>query len=171
MTTVKCILGLMLTFILYSCQKESVYTEPDKSTTTGGVYINNVNKDVLLSLVNKVRQSGCTCGTTIMPPVGTLVWNDLLSDAAYVHSKDMFNENYFSHTAKNGSNPGMRITNAGYVWRTYGENIAKGYANEQAVMSAWLSSEGHCKNIMTAAFREMGAGRESSYWTQEFGTR
>ncbi|MEJ7737342.1 MAG: CAP domain-containing protein [Chitinophagaceae bacterium] len=171
MAIIKVFLGLLFFITIFSCQKESVSGKPDGSATTGGVYFNNVNKDVLLALVNEVRKSGCICGTTIMPPVGTVVWNDQLSKAAYDHSKDMFVENYFSHTAENGSNPGARITNAGYTWKSYGENIAKGYVDEQAVMSGWLSSEGHCKNIMTAAFKEMGAGREASYWTQEFGAR
>lgn len=171
MAIFKCILGLVLSCCLYSCQKESVSAKPNEGTTSGVVYINNVNKDVMIGLVNEVRQSGCICGTTIMPPVATVVWNDLLSRAAFDHSKDMLVENYFSHTAKNGSNPGVRITNAGYVWRAYGENIAKGYPDEKAVMDGWLSSEGHCKNIMSASFREMGAGREGSYWTQEFGSR
>jgi uncharacterized protein YkwD len=79
--------------------------------------------------------------------------------------------NYFSHTAKDGSDPGTRITKAGYTWRAYGENIAFGYPDEQAVMDGWIHSEGHCKNIMSPNFKEMGAGRAGDYWTQEFGAK
>jgi uncharacterized protein YkwD len=57
------------------------------------------------------------------------------------------------------------------MWKTYGENIANGYGTEQAVMTAWLASEGHCKNIMNASFKEIGAGREGNYWTQVFGAK
>jgi uncharacterized protein YkwD len=57
------------------------------------------------------------------------------------------------------------------MWKTYGENIANGYGTEQAVMTAWLASEGHCKNIMSSSFKEIGAGREGNYWTQVFGIK
>ena len=100
-----------------------------------------------------------------------VTWNDKLAKAAYDHSVDMKLNDYFSHTGLNGSNPGQRITAAGYIWKTYGENIANGYASEQAVMNGWLGSEGHCKNIMNGSFKEMGAGREGNYWTQIFGAR
>jgi uncharacterized protein YkwD len=106
-----------------------------------------------------------------MPPVATVTWNDNLAKAAYSHSSDMSSKKYFDHTSPTGSTAGTRITAAGYPWKTYGENIAMGYADEQAVMNGWLSSEGHCLNIMNAAFKEMGAGREGNYWTQEFGAQ
>ena len=162
----------MLVFsCIISCRKESVSTEDTFVLPSGSTVVFNVNKEVMLGLVNKARQTGCTCGTTVMPPVNPVTWNHQLSQAAYDQSKDMLAQNYFSHTAKNGSDPGMRITNAGYIWRTYGENIAFGYTGEQTVMEGWLNSEGHCKNIMNAGFKEMGAGREGNYWAQEFGAK
>jgi uncharacterized protein YkwD len=155
-----------------SCKKETVFSSDDKNLTVtapGAVY--NVNASLILQLVNNVRKSGCNCGSTIMPPVAPVTWNDLLSKAAYDHSLDMQSKNYFDHTGLNGSNPGTRISAAGYSWRAYGENIAKGYPSETEVVNGWINSEGHCKNIMNANFKEMGAGRAGAYWTQEFGTR
>jgi uncharacterized protein YkwD len=106
-----------------------------------------------------------------MPAISTVTWNESLAKAAYLHSKDMNDENYFSHTGKNGSDAGTRIEQQGYNWRTYGENIAKGYSNEQMVVEGWIESEGHCRNIMNPNFEEMGVGKEGEYWTQVFGTR
>lgn len=167
----KIIQALFLFALLCSCKKVSVTDDPTKDPGTGETVVYNVNKNTLLTLVNTVRQSGCTCGTTKMPAVATVAWNDQLSTAAYAHSSDMFENDYFSHTGEDGSNPGARIRNAGYAWRAYGENIAMGYTDEEKVMQGWLNSEGHCKNIMNAAFKEMGAGRQSGYWTQEFGAK
>ena len=79
--------------------------------------------------------------------------------------------NYFNHNSQNGATPGDRIRAVGYNWTAYGENIALNYPNEQAVVNGWLSSEGHCKNIMNGNFREMGVGKDGGYWTQNFGTR
>jgi hypothetical protein len=138
------------------------------TTTSDGVAI---NKTVLLQLVNQVRKSGCTCAGKYYPPVPTLQWNDQLEKAAMAHSQDMSAKKYFSHTAPDGSNGGVRIERAGYHWMAYGENIASGYKSEQEVIRGWLSSPGHCKNIMNKNYREMGVARAGNYWTQTFGAR
>ena len=106
-----------------------------------------------------------------MPPVSAVSWNDQLASAADVHSKDMLQNNYFGHTGADGTSPGDRLRQAGYNWSAYGENIAKGYPDEQSVIAAWLQSEDHCKNLMDKDFTEMGVARAGSYWTQEFGTK
>jgi len=164
--------------LLFSCTKQDIPANNQTGNTgtgnTGGntpTIVYNVNKTKLLELVNAVRKTGCNCGNTAMPPVAAVTWNDKLAKAAYDHSVDMKSNDYFSHTGLNGSGAGQRITAAGYIWKTYGENIANGYTSEQAVMNGWLGSEGHCKNIMNASFKEMGAGREGNYWTQILAAR
>src|SRR6202012_3035145 len=84
-----------------------------------------------LEEINNIRQQGCTCGATYMPPVAPLVWNDELEDAAMGHAKDMANLNYFSHTSKDGRTMGKRISAAGYGFKGFrsyaiAENIAEG---------------------------------------------
>lgn len=164
---------LVTSVLLFSCKKSDTVADNNSGTnsnnTSGVVY--NVNKTTLLQLVNDVRTKGCTCGTTAMPAVAQLVWNDQLAKAGYDHSVDMKTNNYFSHTGLNGSTVGQRITAAGYIWKFAGENIANGFANEQDVMNGWLSSEGHCKNIMDTRFKDIGVGHDGSYWTQEFGSK
>lgn len=162
---------LLVTLQITSCDKNTEIA-PEKEVITaipGATVSTGLNNDLLLKLVNDVRTKGCNCGATVMPPVNTLSWNNLLAAAALAHSKDMNANNYFDHTSKDGKNPGDRITAAGYKWMSYGENIAAGQPNEQAVFDAWIKSEGHCKNIMNANFREMGAAKDGRYWTQEFG--
>ncbi len=44
-------------------------------------------------------------------------------DAARVHSADMRDHQFQDHTGSDGSNPGQRLTKAGYVTSNYGENI------------------------------------------------
>lgn len=168
--------AFILSLVLFSCKKSDVVDNNSNSnnnnnSNNSGDVVYNVNKATLLQLVNDVRSKGCTCGTTVMPAVGTLVWNDQLGKAAYDHSVDMKANNYFSHTGLNGSDPGQRITAAGYVWTSYGENIANGYTSEQAVIDGWLGSEGHCKNMMDGDYKDMGVGRDGNYWTQEFGSK
>ena len=129
-----------------------------------------VNKTVLLQLVNDARKKGCRCDGTWYPPVAPLSWNNQLERAAYGHSSDMFRNKYFSHTGSDGSGTGERMTKAGYNWRFYGENIAQGYSSEKEVVAGWLSSPGHCANIMSKNYREMAVARVGDYWTQDFGS-
>jgi uncharacterized protein YkwD len=168
----------ILSVITFSCKKQDLPATNETGNTGSGnnggttpdvVY--NVSKSKILQLINNVRQTGCNCGSTSMPPVAVVNWNDKLAKTAYDHSVEMKANDYFSHTGLNGSNAGQRITAAGYTWKTWGENIAKGYTTGQAVVSGWLSSEGHCKNIMAANFKEMGVGRAENYWTQVFGAK
>lgn len=160
-------LSLILT-LLAACTKGDLATVTSTEAVTNN---STVNKTVVLQLVNNIRKKGCQCGDTYYPSVSAVTWNDLLEKAALSHSKDMYQNKYFSHTSQNGTNAGVRIGTAGYKWSTYGENIAMGYGSEEAVIAGWISSPGHCKNIMNKSFKEMGVAKVGDYWTQDFGTR
>ncbi|AWI29826.1 CAP domain-containing protein [Streptomyces tirandamycinicus] len=117
----------------------------------------------VVQLVNSERgKAGCS-------PVSV---NAKLTKAAQDHSKDMAAHRNMSHTGSDGSNPGTRITRAGYNWSTYGENVAYGYETPEKVMAGWMSSPGHKKNILNCEFKEIGVGlaQPGNYWTQNFGT-
>ncbi|MFT3705861.1 MAG: CAP domain-containing protein [Agriterribacter sp.] len=166
-------LPVMLCFVFLSCKKTDVSTDTDTAPTEVQKpdFAYNVKAGVLLDMVNQVRAAGCNCGSTFMPPVSALTWNDELGKAAFAHSEDMLNNNYFSHTGSDNTNAGQRVTAEGYIWSICGENIAWGQTDEQLVMNSWLKSEGHCKNIMNKSFKEMGAGRSDNYWTQVFAAK
>lgn len=111
-----------------------------------------------------------------MPPAPPMTWNDALELAAIGHATDMSEKNYFSHTSKDGRGMEDRIVFAGYYFKGYksftaGENIAVGQQNIAEVMTGWFKSEGHCKNLMNPAFREVGVARIHDYWVQDFGGR
>jgi uncharacterized protein YkwD len=87
---------------------------------------------------------------------------------------------YFAHDGLDGSDPGDRMTAAGYVGRTWGENIAKGQQTPEQVVQGWMDSDGHCSNIMNGGFNLIGVGyfagmgsnprfNSELYWTQNFG--
>jgi uncharacterized protein YkwD len=166
MKSVWVLLMLFAVTLVFSCKKG----ESDPGEGNNVPNTSDLNHNLLLQLVNDVRASGCVCGTTNMPAVAPVIWNDLLEDAA-AHSVDMKNRNTLSHTGGDGSNPGDRIVAAGYNWTTFGENIAYNYPDESAVIQGWLQSEPHCRNIMNASVTEMGVARSGAYWTQIFGKR
>lgn len=167
---------VIVSLLLASCGKEPlVQPRQDDEEETGhpgsvDVVDNNVDKTLLLQLVNDVRAKGCNCKGTWMPPVAPVKWNVLLELAAAKHSQDMKNKKYFSHTSPSGSTPAARVEATGFNYTWMGENIASGPSKEEAVIKGWLGSEGHCKNIMNPNFQEMGVGRADNLWTQVFGT-
>jgi uncharacterized protein YkwD len=132
-----------------------------------------------LQRVNEYRKSGYDCGSEgYFAPTRPLAWNTALQSAASGHSSDMATHNYFSHTGLDGSEPGDRITRAGYAWSTWGENIAAGYDTVREVVDGWMQSDGHCANIMNPQFRDMGMACAQSdtsdygkYWTMDLATR
>ena len=130
-----------------------------------------------LNAINAVRAVGRNCGSTAYAAAPALKWNAKLETAALLHSQDMANQNYFGHTGKNGSQPWDRMTAAGYMWRTAAENIAAGQPDLTSVMDGWVKSPGHCANLMSAAYTEIGMAKATNsssdyriYWTQDFGT-
>jgi uncharacterized protein YkwD len=131
----------------------------------------------ILDGVNAARASARTCGAeqfSAAPPVN---WNRRLGQAALEHSRDMAAQRYFSHKARDGSEPAQRAARAGYVWQRVGENIAFGQSSPDEAVAGWLDSPGHCANIMNPGFTEMGAAYGVAaqqhpgivYWTQVFG--
>lgn len=125
-----------------------------------------------MNLINQARANSRMCGTTLYNAAAPLQWNAKLFNAAAGHSTDMAVKNYFSHTSLDGLSPGQRITNAGYNWGTYGENIAMGQSTIAGVMDSWIKSEGHCANIMSSRVTEVAVAcvKNSSgrnYWTMD----
>ncbi|MFF8627755.1 CAP domain-containing protein [Streptomyces werraensis] len=115
----------------------------------------------VVELVNQERaEAGCAPVTA----------NSTLNTAAQRHSEDMASTGTMSHTGSDGSDPGERITRAGYAWSTYGENVAYGYSTPEQVMQGWMTSPGHKANILNCSFKEIGVGLSGTYWTQDFGT-
>ncbi|OKK15990.1 hypothetical protein AMK16_24910 [Streptomyces sp. CB00455] len=116
----------------------------------------------VLALVNQERAAvGCPALTV----------NAKLTKAAQDHSADMAAHGNMSHVGSDGSDPGGRITRAGYAWRTYGENVAYGYSTAAKVMEGWMNSPGHKRNILDCSYKEIGIGlaEPGHYWTQDFG--
>ena len=135
-----------------------------------------VGQDILRR-VNDARSKPRQCGDRSFKPAGQLSWNGELAQAALGHSRDMANNDYFSHGAPGGSQVSDRASQAGYRWQRIGENIAAGQGSAEQVVAGWLASPGHCANIMNPGFTEMGAAYATSqgsaagiYWTQVFGT-
>jgi uncharacterized protein YkwD len=127
----------------------------------------------VFAAVNTARSQARTCGNTPVPAAAAVRWNDKLFAASAEHSADMAAIGKMQHAGSDGSSPGDRAVKQGY--NAYvGENVAYGYGSVKDVMQGWITSEGHCANIMGKNSNDMAVacvrGSDSRpYWTMLMG--
>jgi len=108
-----------------------------------------------------------------------LLLNQNLSEAALAKGQDMFTDQYWSHTAPDGTEPWNFIRQAGYKYQVAGENLARDFANTESMMAAWLASPTHRANIVNSKYEEIGIavidgsldGYETTLVVQMFGSQ
>ncbi len=88
--------------------------------------------------------------------------NDPMFEAAAVRASELTAK--FDHTRPNGSMPWTALGECGVGYQAAGENIAVGYGSPQAVVNAWMGSEGHRENILSDAFVHLGVGHNRGYY-------
>ncbi len=104
--------------------------------------------------------------------------NPLLTQIAFMKMQDMFARQYFKHESPTGQTVSDVAAQVGYAYVAVGENLALGdFASSEDVVTAWMNSPGHRRNLLSSTFTQIGiaAGR-SMYeghmaWivVQEFG--
>jgi uncharacterized protein YkwD len=160
-------------------QKNATFAGKNNDDVTRPRLINNDAKEkktvnvfelekLAFSLINSKRAAA---GLT------ELTWSDEVAKVARVHSKEMAENNYFSHRGIDGSMIGDRADSLGVKkWRAIGENIAfnRGYENPaEFAVECWIKSEGHRLNLLSDRWKETGVGIAigsdgSYYFTQVF---
>jgi uncharacterized protein YkwD len=106
-----------------------------------------------------------------------LVADTRLDLSAQRWTNDMVTHADFTHGA--GAAFSDRISAVGFNWSNAGENIATGFETPNQVVAAWMASTGHCQNILSPVYREVGTGLANGMiagasnvdgtWTQDFG--
>jgi uncharacterized protein YkwD len=98
-----------------------------------------------------------------------------LQQSAQLHTNLMSATDILSHLLANELGLVARILRVGYhPWSRLAENIAVGYATPADVVTAWMRSPEHRRNILDCRLRDLGVGvRVDAYgtvwWTQDFG--
>ena len=127
--------------------------------------LDDIRDDVIRITNQKRRKRG----------LDPLTGDDLLDKAAQGHADEMdAMGRYLGHDSADGRDPGDRIDEVNYDWRTYRENVASGQKTAKEVVKAWMKSPGHRKNILSDDISEIGIGfavddqSGSAYWVQKF---
>lgn len=111
-----------------------------------------------LRRINAFRAAGATCGSQRFEPAPPVAWNDKLEQAAAAHARDMAGRRTMSHSGGDGSSMSDRVARVAYNWGALGENVSAGYKTVPEGLDGWMKSPGHCSNIMSPQFREVGVG-------------
>jgi uncharacterized protein YkwD len=106
-----------------------------------------------------------------------LEWSEDVARVARVHSQNMAQHKFFSHTGFDGSMVDDRADQNGLSrWRAIGENIAynRGYENPiEFAVERWMLSPKHKQNLLDTRWKESAVGIAvasdgSHYFTQVF---
>ena len=113
----------------------------------------------MVGLVNQHRRgAGCP----------ELVWMQAVANAAQGHSNDMARRNYFNHESPEGQGPSDRLRSNGVTFRSMGENIALHPGAPRDVLTQWLNSPGHRRNLDQCSYTHHGIGLRDGLWTHLF---
>ena len=148
----------------------AVGTTADAAATSWGDYRPDSAECGLLAIINEYRADKGLRALTLSATLGA---------AAEHHSRDMAENNVFSHTLSDGTSWNKNVQDHRYVrGAATAENIAAGRSSARGVFSLWVNSPGHKANMLDPKMYAIGIGRahdESSkydwYWTTTFGAR
>lgn len=88
----------------------------------------------------------------------TLKESSVLTKAAEAKARDMASKSYFAHVGPGGKEPWAWLREAGYSYRSAGENLAARFNESADVVRAWMASPGHRANIVKPSYTEIGVG-------------
>lgn len=86
-----------------------------------------------------------------------LILDEELSRIARLKSQDMVSNNYFAHTSPTYGTIRSMLKSFGVSFRSAGENIARSRSVQHS-NAAFLSSEGHRRNMLSPTFTHVGIG-------------
>ena len=104
-----------------------------------------------------------------------LRFNRRLGRAAMTHACDMLVNDFFDHRGSDGSSSQARVRQAGYQDCIVAENLAWGYPRPEQIISGWMNSPGHRRNMLHPRIEEFGIGitqgPRGPYWVLVVGKR
>ncbi|HEY5695598.1 MAG TPA: CAP domain-containing protein [Candidatus Saccharimonadales bacterium] len=120
------------------------------SLSTGGTVLGvqqNISANDLYQQTNTEREAN---------HLPRLQLSDQLSKAASLKAQDMFRQQYWAHTAPDGTTPWHWFGVVGYDYTYAGENLAKDFVSAAGITTAWMASPDHRANILNTHYTEVG---------------
>ncbi len=171
------VMGAAIALLTTSCESAVQYFPPlprietssneTRSPQQNAQSANNAKIEAAIRQgINQVRQEN---------KLKPLQNNEKLAQVARNYSRQMAEQNFFSHTGADGSTLEKRVRAGGIYYWVVGENLFKSKNISKPVSPAidgWMKSPGHRENILRPFFSETGVGvwrvGNSYYITQLF---
>ena len=132
------------------------------STASAGCVVPSNGKELATQIAAGVNASRQSNGER------PLRYNRELGRAAMAHACDMLANDFFDHRGSDGSNSQARVINAGYDVCIVAENIAWGFPRSEQIITGWMNSPGHRRNMLHPRIEEFGVGisqgPKGPYW-------
>ena len=110
-------------------------------------YSANISNEEIIKLTNEEREKA---------ELSTLQESPILAGAAAAKAADMFEKDYWAHTAPDGTEPWKFFMDSGYKYRFAGENLARDFSDAPAVVKAWMASRTHKENLLSSRYHDIG---------------
>lgn len=162
-------------------ENSSIEQEPDKDSEKDAVKTTDVSASD-----NSAVSSGNTQLSAYVQEVADIVneergkagaaplaVDESLCRLAQLKAEDMRDNDYFDHDSPTYGRSHEMMKQFGVSYRASGENIAMGQRTPEQVMSEWMNSQGHRKNILNDTYEKIGVGyctggTGRTYWVQMF---
>lgn len=106
-----------------------------------------ISPDSVIALMNHYRRENQLPGLHADPR---------LMKAAEDRMRDMEEVGYWSHESPEGRSPFFWLLFRSYRFRMAGENLARGFETAGLLVSSWMDSPGHRRNILGVEFHHVG---------------
>lgn len=121
----------------------------DSGASSSSICPHNLYETQLLNLVNNERADWWRSPLVCSPEAAKVARN---------FAAKMCGEQFFGHTAPDGTTFAMRLKAAAIAYSAAGENIAHGQKTPAEVMDDWIYNSSNLSNILYAKFTHLGAG-------------
>jgi hypothetical protein len=110
-------------------------------------YSSLITPEAIVNLTNQER---------VKAGLSPLKINSKLNESAQRKAGDMFAFDYWAHNSPSGRTPWDFFSEVGYDYKVAGENLAKDFYDNEAVLKAWMKSPSHRENIINSRYEEIG---------------
>lgn len=139
------------------------------SLTPETARLSTISGPTLIQLTNSERTRAG------LPPLRE---NTLLQRSASLKAQHMLQHDYFEHASPDGLSPWAWFDRANYRYLYAGENLAIDFSEAEGVVTAWMRSAGHRRNVLSDRYDEIGIavltgefeGRTATVVVQHFGS-
>src|SRR3989338_7283148 len=124
---------------------------------TGSIPLEFTQKQLSVDIASEQKMFELINQERVKYGVKPLIFSQNLTEVGRGHSKDMFEQGYFSHYSPEGKDVGDRLADATIPYTYAGENLALAPDVIRA-HNGLINSEGHRRNILDPAFKKIGIG-------------